>query len=967
MTLEAQLLLAENEAARQRLLRDSAAPATPELVYRLCEEARRRMRVDVAAAARHADAAYAVARRLADKRALAEALRMKGHVSYLSGKYLQAASAYRRAIRILEKIGEHVDVGRTLSSALQTLIYLGRYGEALEWAQRARDIFERERDGLRLARLDSNIGNILHRQDRYEEALEFYRRAIVGLNERGDHESAAIALRNMAVCHADVHDFDHALEAYEEARRRYAENGLALLAAEVNDNIANLYRLQGEYARALALYQSSDVEERGNTYHAAVAKLDQSDLYLELNLHTEAGSFANDAAERFARLGMPYERAKALVNVGLASFRTGEPERALPLLARAASLSRREKNPGWEATIDFYRAVVLLELGKTEEARKAALKAQSVLDSSLLPGKTVLCSLVLAGIELLAGNPAQARRHCDRARDYGRGGTAPLSFQLHMASGRVAEAEGDSGAAWREYRAAHGVLEMLRGQLPYGELRVAFLKDKQLVYENLVGLAATGAVEAPTEELLGYVEQAKSRSLAESMALGAGAGRASTDERFLEAGAVRSVRRQLSWYYHQIDRAESSRKAPVPERMRQLRARIASCEEQLAVALTTLRPASPGPAPLESAAEGTLSGIQAALAPGTALLDYFAADGRLWLFVVTATEVCQVPLGRLEDVYRACRLLSFQMSRNSARPSSVEPNDQAWLTATQAHLRRLHSLLIEPALPWLPNGHWVVVPHGPLHRIPFHALHDGESYVIDRRTLSYAPSAMVYRLCVGKKAAWADDSMVFGVPDERAPHILDEVQAVADLLPQAQLFTGADATGERLRRDAVRSRFIHLATHGVFRQDNPLFSSINMGDSRVCLFDLYDFEFAAELITLSGCATGVHETVGADEVIGLASGLLFAGAHAVHLTMWEVNDRSTAEYMCRFYSRLQSGAGIAEALREAMLETRDRYAHPYFWAPFAVTGQAQKRSTPLFPEGSRDPVVQGKPAVQGKK
>ncbi len=955
--MESQLVSAKDEAARRQLLLDFPSAVTVELARRLCAEVSARMHVDIGTAARYADAAHTVARQLPDRRAYAEALRMRGHVSYLTGNYRRAAGAYRKALRILDRLGEHVDAGRTRSSALQTLIYLGRYEEALEWAERAREIFQREGDSLRLARLDSNIGNILHRRDRHEEALELYQRAIAGLKENGDYPSAAIAMRNMAVCHAAVHDFDRALQAYQEARLFYRDQGLTLLMAEVNDNIANLYYLRGEYAQAVGLYRRSDVEERGNTYHAAIAKLDQSDLYLELNLYAEAARFAGDAAGRFAGLGMRYEQAKSLVNLGLASFRAGESGNVLPVLNRARALFGREKNSAWQATADFHRAAVFLELGQIGKAREVALGALRALDASLLPGKAILCALLLANIELLANDASRARRHCDQARAYlHNAATAPLSFHFCIASGRVAEAEGDPHAAAAAYREAHRILEVLRGQIPHGDLRIAFLEDKHLVYENLVRLAVTGAVHTPVEELLKYVEHAKSRSLAESMTLSTRARSVATGERFAETEALQAVRRRLAWYYRQLDRAESDKRSPQSGPMRDLRERIVQCEEELAAALTASRTARAVEAPLADTGEAQASRIQAVLPQETALLDYYAAGGRLHLFVVTPTQIRHVPLGPLDEVVRTGRLLGFQMSRNLSASPGPASGDPAWLAATRGHLESLYRALIEPAHPWLPNGHWVVVPHGPLHRLPFHAMHDGDAHVIDRRTVSYAPSAMVYRLCMEKEPAWAGHSTVVGVSDERAPDIAREVESVAGFLQPARLLTGSSATAEALRRAAATSRFIHLATHGIFRQDNPLFSSIRMGDSRLCVFDLYDFDFAAELITLSGCATGVQETVGAGEVMGLARGLLHAGAHTVHLSLWEVNDRSTAEYMGRFYGKIGSGRGVCQALREAMLETRERYPHPYYWAPFAVTGRSQRTFQDIFPAGSGDPI-----------
>ncbi|MFN0105716.1 MAG: tetratricopeptide repeat protein [Bryobacteraceae bacterium] len=406
MTPESLAAKARNPAVAL-LLRAETGPIDADFVYRLCERARQRMRVDVHSAAIAADAAYAAARGIADGTALAEALRLKGHISYLGGKYRQAVAAYRRAIHILDRGGRHVDVGRTLSSALQSLIYLSRYDEALAWGERARLIFDRENDALRLARLDSNIGNILHRQDRYGEALALYRRAVEQLRACGDWDSSAIALRNMAVCHAALHDFDDALAAYREAERLYRERDLPLLAAEVDDNIAHLYYLRGDYWRALSLYRSSDVEGRGNTYHMAIARLDRSDLLLDLNLFSEAAKLAEDSAARLAHLGVRYERAKALVNLAIGSFRMGETQRALRLLTTARELFGREKNSAWQATCDIYRASLLLETDRLGAARQAALAAVETIGDTSLFGKTILALLLLTRIEITDGRPAE--------------------------------------------------------------------------------------------------------------------------------------------------------------------------------------------------------------------------------------------------------------------------------------------------------------------------------------------------------------------------------------------------------------------------------------------------------------------------------------------------------------------------------------------------------------------------------
>jgi CHAT domain-containing protein len=232
-----------------------------------------------------------------------------------------------------------------------------------------------------------------------------------------------------------------------------------------------------------------------------------------------------------------------------------------------------------------------------------------------------------------------------------------------------------------------------------------------------------------------------------------------------------------------------------------------------------------------------------------------------------------------------------------------------------------------------------VAPHEFLHYLPFQALLDGDDYLGDRFSISYTPSASVYYLCCTKNATASRGALVMGVPDPAAPYIEDEVRAVASVLPNAEVFLGRDATLDVLREKGSNSRFVHIATHGWFRQDNPMFSSISLGNSELSMFDLYQLSLPSELVTLSGCGTGLNVVVGGDELLGLKRGLLYAGAQGVLLTLWDVNDQSTAEFMKLFYEHLQRDANKARAVQYAMKEIRRAYPHPFYWAPFVLVGK----------------------------
>ncbi|MGB8978257.1 MAG: CHAT domain-containing protein, partial [Terriglobales bacterium] len=254
-------------------------------------------------------------------------------------------------------------------------------------------------------------------------------------------------------------------------------------------------------------------------------------------------------------------------------------------------------------------------------------------------------------------------------------------------------------------------------------------------------------------------------------------------------------------------------------------------------------------------------------------------------------------------------------------------------------LKNLYTELIAPIRHQLDARHLVFVQHGLLHYVPFHALHDGESYLIDRFSVSYAPSASVYAFCQSKPANAAGDPLILGVPDAQTPSIQTEVEVLSAMLPNAKVFIGEQATEAVLRTHGRASRIVHIATHGYFRQDNPMFSSIRLGDSHLSLYDLSHLQLPAELVVLSGCATGLNVITPGDELIGLARGLLQAGAQSLVLSLWDVHDESTKDFMIALYARLQQGQSKSAAMQAAMIELRQKHPHPYHWAPFSLIGK----------------------------
>jgi len=832
-------------------------------------------------------------------------------------------------------------VGRTYSGGLHTLIYLGKYARATSWARKARTIFQRHHDRLRVARLDLNLGNILYRQDRAEKALLLYLRAYREFQRRGEPQDFAIALRNLTVCYITLGQFARALAVYRRARSYCERSKMPLLVAEADYNIAYLHYLRGHYTLAMQMYEVARqrCQETGDDYHKALCDLDESELYLEINLFEDGLRLAQRAFSAFEVLRMRYEAAKALTNVGLAHMYRGNSKTALGTLRRARILFAQEHNLVWSATVNLYQGTVLYRSKNYSRSRKLCQAALRFFKQSGLPVRSALCGLLLARLDLQLGEVESARQTCLAVlRQLRSAATPALDYQAWFVLGQVQEVLGQEERAIRSYKNAQRKLESLRNQLlPHA--KIAFLQDKLLLYENLVRLCLEHPTLRRREAAFSYIEQAKSRSLSDLIAFRANILSGPSGQTNKSMRQASDLRQELNWVYKSIELEETPQSGSSMVATRHLRKRARNLEHQISELLPHLWVADEDFANLQSAKIVSLAEIQATLPDDTLLLEYYAARGRMYVVLIGRDLLEIVPLAPLSQIHQQFLFLQFQLSKFHLGMKYLQTFDELVRSATVAHLRALYTDLISPIRDRLSSGHLVIVPHGFLHCLPFHALFDGTQFLIDQFSVSYAPSATVYYLCCNKKSPPHEESLVMGVPDVRAPYIQHEVRAVASTLPGAQILLGPEATVERLRRYGRTSRFLHIATHAEFRADNPMFSSIQLGDARLSVFDLYDLQLGSELVTVSGCGTGLNLVVGGDELLGLVRGLFYAGVQAVLVTLWDVNDQSTADFMKCFYRKMALRADKAHALREAMQELRQNYPDVYHWAPFILIGK----------------------------
>jgi CHAT domain-containing protein len=255
-----------------------------------------------------------------------------------------------------------------------------------------------------------------------------------------------------------------------------------------------------------------------------------------------------------------------------------------------------------------------------------------------------------------------------------------------------------------------------------------------------------------------------------------------------------------------------------------------------------------------------------------------------------------------------------------------------------------------PIAEHLTSNDLIIVPHGVLHYVPFHALFNGRTYLIDSHAISYAPSATVlYHTLTAEKQRQTGPPIILGLADETIPFAAEEALVIAALFPQADV---------RLQEKAILPAdpswnalpaFVHLSTHATFRADNPLFSAIKLYDRWLSVNDMYGMDAPVPLMTLSACETGQNQVLVGDELLGLCRGFFAAGVHSLVVSLWRVDDHSTTQLMTKFYQGLQAGFTVNQALRAAQLTIKSAadedkgFDHPYYWAPFILTGNMQTK------------------------
>lgn len=883
-----------------------------------------------------ADAAGAPVVRARARRAWAQAL------AY-SNRFQEAIQALEQATVLADGAGETVEAARARLTTLHALARMGRYDDAIAAGAAARSAFVDAGERVLAARADINIGVTQRMRDHPREAIEHFDRARESL---ADEPMLLAQLEsNRAEALLDLNRFGEAERAFESARAEFIRVGAARAAGIVEGNLADLASRQGRLDRALthfehALAQLGETEAPGDV---ARLRAEQAEAFASVGMHAEAVEAYRLAVPVLQERGMVWESARARAGLGRSLVALARPDEAREQLAIAAEAFEKLRHSTGLGRVRLSQAEAAVAKSQLREAQTLLTQAVNLLTDR--PAELVLARLHLSTVALNSGEINEAERLTLQALAQARElDLAPLVADLLHTQARIHRARGRTAEAVSALRQAIAEVERVRGMLGADRFRAAFLGGRMSVYEDAIAAVLDSGNPDAACDAFTLAERAKSRSLLDLLHGGAELvdparpPAAETGESRL-LGEVARLRGELNALYAQLDEP-AARRVYEPQvwrrAVRDYESRIAGLEGRLAA---TQRYAAVFGEPIGLAAARSLLG------PETGLIEFIAESGRYSAIVATGAGASVVRgLATPDQVRERLELLYFQIGRAIARGLPDGPAGARLAEAAEAETRRLHDLLIEPLRELIaPMSRLIIIPHGALHAVPFHALSGARGPLGEAMEIAYAPSASVLDQLARKPGGQAAGGrIVVGVSDDLIPHAESEARQVAGRLEGSRLILGGAATIRAVSEAIQGASLIHLATHARFVHSNPLASGVKLADGWLTARDIYSLKLDRAEVTLSGCDTGRSVASAGEELMGLTRAFLVAGARSLVMSLWPAHDQSTADFMVSMYADRYNGAdaapGMCGALRRSWLDLRLRRRHLAAWAPFVLVG-----------------------------
>jgi len=875
----------------------------------------------------------------------------------------------------------------------------GHPHKALDHYQRAlkidKEIGYKRGERIRTA----NIGNVYYSLSEYTKALEYYKSALQSAGALEDKRNQINYLNSIGAAYRNLDDLQEALKHYKQALSLSKETRDKRREGMVSGNMGIVYKRLGDLDRALVCYQKAliNAKETGNKRGESITLGNIGNIYKSLGDFSEALEYYNSALQIDRQIGTRGSESIQLSSIGMVYYLQGRYTDALEYFRSSITIAEEIDSKMRQANGLTYLGDIYNKMGRFAEARTNCERALDIFKAIGSQSGEAFALFGLGTVQLNQHNYDESVQFFLKALSIGEKIKSPvITWDAYANLASVWEKQGDLQKSLHYYQLAVKEIEHIRGGLSTEDVKAGLMERKIDVYEKAVNIYAELHQKYPGKgydrESFQLVEQAKARVFLDLLTESHADISKGVDSQFREKERV--TVKEISRIQKRL---RSSR--PAEQEWEQLAAELKEAEQQYEGLQREIRRSSAAYADLVYPEPYGLQQVRSRIVDkNSALLEYFLEEERSYVWVITRERSKLHILPKRSEIEDEVEAYLKTLSKPAGLTNPI--------TRHQALGYALYQKLLGSAAHSFENkSRLIIVPDGALYFLPFETLisqkadeNEASNYLIKDYEFSTGPSSSV--LCYlqekrGRNGKRNERLLAFGDPyfggDRDAGSVRGEAEtdsSVTDHLSNetemsvrglykqrgfqfkrlpfsgnevmsiGKLFPAGNKTlhiGENAREEVVKQaplhdyQYIHFATHGIIEQMVPSRSGIVLTldessdeDGFLQVNEIFNLDLDADLVVLSACRTGLGRLRRGEGIVGLTRAFIYAGTPSVLVSLWNINDRSTADFMKNFYEQLMKGKSKSKALQLAKLEmleaARKSYQHPFYWAPFILVG-----------------------------
>lgn len=888
--------------------------------------------------------------------------------------------------------------------------------EALSNLKRALDLATKIKDTNAISALNVKIAGLLEDSGDYAKALALLNQSLDQMIKQGDKRGELWAIGAIGIIQAKMDDYEGALRNLRQAAKLRTQIGVTpARSQEIDYYLGEIYEGFGDYERALESYHQalSLSETRGADVLVGRIYDRIGTIYYRTEEYPKAREFLEEALRTHNETGALEMQKIELIRLGDIASKMNDLEGALKYQQRALTLTRETKDRKSEARTLTRIGTLNQSMGKPRGALEEYKEAMS-LRSSLGDRRGVNENLLqISMLATTLGDYDSALTDLKRALEIAQASEdRSMLWKGYFILGRTLEEKKNFGEALEAYRKSLSIVEAMEADYTEESDEDDFIfGGKTTLFETTLRVMMTLAKKDPggayDSRALRIAESLKSSSFENTLAR-------INVENFSDVPndlliKEKSLKLSLKKLNEKL-MEERSKADPNQATIRKLIEERKTKEKSYGILREQFAKEYPAYADLKRPRPMSAHELQKSLDPDEAIIQYTVTRGRTYVFAIDKqrfhTFSVDYPSTEMEkDVDSLVRPLQKLDTQSSWDPSVAY---------------KIYSKIFQP-VEFILNGKKtaIIVPHGPLTALPFEILVDSKShqskrfwsandrpsFLVEKYAFCYEPSSYLLawsrKIHKSKRPGWnmvafadalysdSEKSRELNPGAQRLlgslnatpyssrgdylkplPGTRKEVSEVVRLVGgPTQVYFGQEATETLFKKaDLSRYAYIHLATHGVqlkgagkFQQQPAIVFSIygdRESDGFLQLGEVFGLKLNADMVVVSSCLTPTKTSSGESSgLYELARAFMFAGADSVILSMWQVNDDSTAKLFIEMYRNLAE-ASKAESLRKAKLDLlrSPGTSHPYYWAPFVLIGNWKVKFGPNLNKEAPDGV-----------